>query len=103
MPVTTNKQRVLTALFTTLKKHYGEPGAPPDRPVLEQMVYAVLREDGTRKDADKAFDRLQKTFYDWNEVRVSSSHEVEEALAGLPEPSAKAQRVIGLLQEVFES
>ena len=42
MPVTTNKQRVLTALFTTLKKHYGEPAAPPDRPVLEQMVYAVL-------------------------------------------------------------
>jgi endonuclease III len=103
MPVTTNKQRVLAALFTTLRKHYGDPGAPPDRPVLEQMVYAVLREGSTRKDTDKAFDRLQKHFFDWNEVRVSSPHEVEEALAGLPDAAAKAQRVVGLLQEVFES
>src|SRR5438270_5151895 len=103
MPATINKQRVLTTLFTTLKKHYGELGAPPDRPVLEQMVYAILREGATRKDADKAYDRLGKTFFDWNEVRVSSTHEVEETLADLPHQAAKAQRVVALLQEVFES
>jgi endonuclease-3 len=103
MPATINKQRLLTTLFTALKKHYGEPGHPPERPVLEQMVYALLRDGSTRKDADKAFDRLRKTFFDWNEVRVSSPHEVEEALASVPHPSVKAQRVIGLLQEVFES
>jgi endonuclease III len=103
MTATINKQRLLTTLFSTLKKHYGEPGQPPERPILEQMVYALLREGCTRKDADKAFDRLLKTFFDWNEVRVSSSHEIEEVLAGLPHPSAKAQRVIALLQEVFES
>jgi endonuclease-3 len=66
-------------------------------------VYAVLRRDATRADADAAFAALQGRFYDWNEVRVSSPHEVEEALAGLPQPGAKAQRVIGLLQEVFET
>lgn len=104
MPATTiNKQRLLTTLFTVLKKHYGDSGHPPERPVLEQMIYALLREGSTRKDADKAFDRLRKVFFDWNEVRVSSAHEVEEVLEGLPHPSAKAQRVIGLLQEVFES
>src|SRR4051812_35900681 len=103
MPATINKQRVLTTLFTALKKHYGEPADPPDRPVLEQMVYALLREGATRKEADKAFDHLGKTFFDWNEVRVSSVHEVEEALAGLPDAGTKAQRVVALLQEVFES
>src|SRR5437773_12308378 len=103
MPATINKQRLLTTLFTVLKRHYGEPGQPPDRPVLEQMVYAVLREGATRKEADKAFDRLLKVFYDWNEVRVSSVHEVEEVLGSLPQPGPKAQRVVGLLQEVFES
>jgi len=104
MPAATiNKHRVLTTLFTILKKHYGEPGRLPDRPVLEQMVYAVLRQGATRKAADKAFDRLRKSFFDWNEVRVSHQHEVEEALAGLADPAAAAQRVISLLQEVFES
>jgi len=103
MTATINKQRLLTTLFSTLKKHYGEPGQPPERPILEQMVYALLREGCTRTDADKAFDCLLKTFFDWNEVRVSSPHEVEEVLTGLPHPSAKAQRLIALLQEVFES
>jgi endonuclease-3 len=103
MSATINKQRVLTTLFSILKKHYGEPGRLPERPVLEEMVYAVLRQGATRKAADKAFDRLQKSFFDWNEVRVSHPHEIEEALAGLPEPTMAAQRVISLLQEVFES
>jgi endonuclease III len=103
MPATINRQRLLTTLFTALKKQFGEPADPPDRPVLEQMVYAVLREGATSKDADKAFERVGKTFFDWNEVRVSSPHEIEEVLAGLPDAGTKAQRVVGLLQEVFES
>lgn len=103
MTATVNKQRLLATLFSTLKKRYGEPAGPADRPVLEQMVFAVLREGATKADADKAYARLLKTFFDWNEIRVSSMHEVEEALAELPHPAVRAQRVIALLQEVFES
>jgi endonuclease III len=104
MPATTNRQRLLATIFSALKRAYGELGEPPPaRPVLEEMVYAIIREDATRPDADRAFARLQSQFYDWNEVRVSAAHEVEEALAGLPEPGQKAQRIIDLLQEVFES
>ena len=93
-----------TTLLTSLKKAYGDPGEPPPvRPVLEEMVYAILREGATRPDADRAFHRLRSQFFDWNEVRVSAAYEVEEALGGLPQPAVKAQRVIDLLQEVFES
>src|SRR5207253_1164241 len=35
--------------------------------------------------------------------RVSSTHEVSAALGDLPQPGAKAQRLIELLQEIFES
>lgn len=105
MPATTNKQRVLGTLLATLKKTYGDPGDQPDtRPVLEEMVYAIIREGATRAEADRAFQRLQTLFFDWNEIRVSAPHEVEEALSGLPQDTAaKAQRIIDLLQEVFES
>lgn len=102
MPATTNKQRLLGQLFVALKKYY-DPPEPADRPVLEQCVYGILREGATREEAEVAFDRLQTQFFDWNEVRVSSPHEVEEALAGLPQPALKAERVVSLLQEVFES
>jgi len=102
MPTTTNKQRVINQILTTLKKRY-DPADPESRPVLEQFVYAVCREDATRKHADRAFRNLQERFFDWNEVRVSSPHEIEEALAGLSGPENRANRLINFLQEVFET
>jgi len=102
MSVTTNKQHLLSSLFSTLRKHYSVDAAA-ERPVLEQMVYALLREGATREEADAAFDRLKTQFCDWNEVRVSSEHEVIEAFVGLPDAAARAERVVNLLQEVFES
>jgi endonuclease III len=102
MPTTTNKQRVLTHLFTSLKKRY-EPADLEPRPVLEQLLYAVCREGATREQADRAFRQLRERFFDWNEVRVSSTREIEETFAGLPSAEVRAQRLISLLQEVFET
>jgi endonuclease-3 len=99
---TSNKQQLLTTLFSTLRKNYSVD-APADRPVLEQMIYALLREGATHEEADAAFERLKAQFFDWNEVRVSSDHELIEALTGLPDAALRAERIISLLQEVFES
>src|SRR5881628_6829 len=89
MATTTNKQRLLTQLFTVLKKK-GEHAEPEARPLLEQLLYAICRENATRDLADRAYQNLKGQFFDWNEVRVSSPHEVEEALADLPEPARRA-------------
>jgi endonuclease-3 len=102
MPTTTNKQKVLTLIFTALKKRY-ETGDPEPRPVLEQLVYAICREGATRAGADRAYRLLQERFFDWNEIRVSSPLEIAEVLDELPHAHARAQRIISLLQEVFET
>jgi endonuclease III len=102
MPTAINKQRVVDQIFTALKKRY-EPAEPEARPVLEQFLYAVCRESASRRQADKAFQSLQKCFYDWNEVRVSSPREIEEALGDIPESAARANRLVSFLQEVFET
>lgn len=102
MPTTTNKQRTLTQLFTILKKHY-EPAEPEIRPVLEQFIYAILREGAPRELVDRAFQNLQTQFFDWNEIRVSSVREIEEALVDLSDAEVKANRVVTFLQEVFET
>ncbi len=101
MPTTTNKQRVLTHLFTALKKR--APGPAEERSVLEQLLYAVCRQGATREQADQAFRTLRERFFDWNEVRVSSVREIEEVFADMPDAEARAQRLISLLQEVFET
>lgn len=102
MPVTINKQRVLTQLFSALKKRYDSP-EPEPRPVVEQFLYAICREGATRAQADRAFQNLRERFYDWNEIRVSSPREIEEALQGLPRASLRAERLVAFLQEVFET
>ena len=102
MPTTTNKQRVLTQIFTTLKKRY-DPGEPEPWPVLEQFLYAVCREGAARAQADRSFRNLQERFFDWNEIRVSSPREVEEALGNISDAENRANRLISFLQEVFET
>jgi endonuclease-3 len=102
MAATINKQKVLTHLFSSLKKHLEAPDREPG-PVLEQLVYGICREDAMREQADAAFKGLRGDFFDWNEVRVSSPHEVAEALGDVPDAEKRAERIIALLQEVFEA
>jgi len=102
MPSTTNKQRLLTQFFTVLKKRY-EPAEAEARPVLEQFIYSICREGTTREQADRAYRNLREKFFDWNEIRVSSLREIEEALGDLPGVDVRSQRLINLLQEVFET
>lgn len=103
MATTTNKQKIFSQVFLTLGKQFKSKPLE-ERPVLEQFVYAILRENATRESADQAFASLQERFFDWNEIRVSSSLEIIEALEGtIPDADVRAQRIIDFLQEIFET
>jgi len=102
MPTTTNKQRVLNQLLAALAKPARFMEHEP-RPVLEQFIYAICREGVTREQADRVYSSLASVFFDWNEIRVSSTRELAEAFAGLPNAEGRAQRLIDFLQEVFET
>ena len=99
MATTTIKQR----LFTQLLGLAETPASEETLPVLEQFVYGLCRENATREQADAAFAKLKDGFFDWNEIRVSSNRELEEAMEGLSDAEARAQRLISFLQEVFET
>lgn len=101
MATTNNKQRVLNQLFSTLGK--GSKAAPETRPVLEQFIFGICREGVTSDLAEQAFRNLQERFFDWNEVRVSSTRELAEVIDFLPDAEQRAQRVVDFLQEVFET
>jgi endonuclease III len=98
---TTTKQRVLNQLLGH-DELAVEPGSDA-LPVLEQFVFALCRENSSPEQAEQAFANLKSRFYDWNEVRVSSVREIEEALEGLGDAESRAQRLISFLQEVFET
>lgn len=102
MATASNKQRILQRL-TTSSKRSGDAALADNTPVLDHLLYAVLREGTTQEQANQAFRALQSSFFDWNEVRVSMAREVEDALGDLPQAEEKAQRLISFLQEIFET
>jgi endonuclease-3 len=100
MATTINKQRLLNQLFHAMKKAVDLDDET--RPVLQQFIYGLCRENATREQADEAYQYLCEKFFDWNEVRVSSLRELEEAFDGRDDAEQRAQRLISFLQEVFE-
>ncbi len=97
-----NRAARLTKLVTDLKKRY-KPAATADRPLFETLVYATLVENSTTEAADKALTELEKVYFDWNEVRVSSRAELAERLKPLNDPGNTADRLKRTLQSVFET
>jgi endonuclease-3 len=93
---------VLANMQKVLAKHY-KPIKPVERPVLEELLYACCLEDSRPEAADECFARLQESFFDWNEVRVTTVSELSEVLRGLHDPQRSATLIKQTLHSVFEA
>jgi endonuclease-3 len=89
-------------LQKTLKKIY-QPVALAERSVLEQLLFACCLENAPYDKAEEAFAALVHTFFDWNEIRVTTVKELSEVMAGLPDPPLTANHIKRILQNVFET
>jgi endonuclease III len=89
-------------LQKVLRKHY-QPVSPVERPVLDQLLFACCLENAHYDKAEEAFAALVHTFFDWNEIRVTTVKELAEVLSSLPDPFLAANRIKRILQNVFEA
>ena len=71
--------------------------------MIEHLLFACCLEDAHHDAAEEAFAALVHTFFDWNEVRVTSISELSEVMACLPDPRAAANRIKRVLHAVFEA
>jgi len=90
-------------LHKVLKKYYKPYGCNASRTVIEHLLFACCLEDAHCDAAEEAFAALVHTFFDWNEVRVTSISELAEVMACLPDPRAAANRIKRILHAVFEA
>ena len=97
-----NRAAKINKLSKVLKKHFQPVKPPSDRTVLEHLLYACCLENADFEQADEAFARLQESYFDWNEVRVTTVAELTESMGCLPDPSAAAMRLKSALHSVFE-
>jgi endonuclease-3 len=98
-----NRGDRIQLLHKVVKKYYKPVAIPEGRAVLEHLIYACCLEDARYESADEAFHRLQESYFDWNEVRVTTVTELAEVLHNLPDPSAAAVRIKKNLQSIFET
>ena len=90
-------------IHKVLKKHYKPATANPGRSVTEHLIFACCLEDARYEAAEEAFAALVHTFFDWNEVRVTSISELSEIMACLPDPRLAANRIKRVLHAIFEA
>lgn len=99
---TSNRAALLVKTHKVLKKHYT-PVAPGDRPLLSQLLFSLCLENSSYEGAEKVIAELEKGFFDWNEVRVSTVSELAELMTPLRDPKAQAANLKRALQSVFEA
>ena len=92
-----------TKLYKVLKKYYRPAPSNAGRTVMEHLLFACCLEDAHHDAAEEAFAAMVHTFFDWNEVRVTSISELSEVMACLPDPRAAANRIKRVLHAVFEA
>jgi endonuclease III len=98
-----NRAAILSKVHKVLKKHYKPTVPPAERNVLEHLLYACCLENARTEAADEAFAKLKELFFDWNEVRVTTTTELAEVMTSIPDASAAATRIKKSLQSVFEA
>lgn len=97
-----SRTTLFAGLHKVLKKHYEPVAADPQRTVLEHLLFACVLEGAHYESAEESFAGLVHTFFDWNEIRVTSVAELAEVMASLPDPRRAAYRVKRVLHSLFE-
>jgi hypothetical protein len=100
---TSNRAALIGKLQRVLKRTYKYTPTRGEQPLLESLLFACCLENARHDVARQALARLRDSFFDWNEIRVSTVKELAESLSALPEPAAAAARLKSILQAVFES
>lgn len=93
------------ALYQQLQKEFrsGVAGLAGNREVLVVLIYSALLENTPAAAAVKAFEKIEDSFIDWNELRVSTAAELCEMLPMLHSPRNNCERMRQTLQSVFQA
>jgi endonuclease III len=98
-----NRSALISKAYKVLKQHYKPIAPAAERPLLELMLYGCCLENAPYDKAEKTYESLVASFFDWNEVRVSTVNELSETMKDLPDPATAAANLKCILQTVFEA
>jgi hypothetical protein len=98
-----NRTALIVKAHKVLKQHYEAITPDEERPLLQHMLFACCLENASYATAEKVYGKLTHSFFDWNEVRVSTVSELAGVMKDLPDAATAANNLKKILQGVFES
>lgn len=98
-----DKSQICRKLVTALQKLYGKSVPKIELSVVETMLFAACLEDNPWAQAEAGLKKVLTSYFDLNEVRVSSVSELEQSLAPLKDADWKGLRIRSILRFVFET
>lgn len=98
-----DKSQICRKLVTALQKLYGKSVPKIELSVVETMLFAACLEDNPWAMAEAGLKKVLTSYFDLNEVRVSSVSELEQSLAPLKDADWKGLRIRSILRFVFET
>ena len=98
-----DKSQICRKFVQALQKLYGKSVPKIELSVLETMLFGVCLEDNPWNQAEVSLKKLIASYFDLNEIRVSSISELEQTLAPLKDSDWKGLRIRAILRYVFES
>jgi hypothetical protein len=92
-------------LYKSLKKKYGRIEPVTHETITESLVYGAISEHLIEEAAKETFANMVKYFSDFNELRVSRTEEIVEAINYSDDKLARevAQSIIRILAGIFTS
>ena len=70
----------IQALYRTLSRRHPKVEEVGDREVTDAIIYAIVSSELNEKATSAAHKRLTELFVDWNDLRVSHTEEILDAL-----------------------
>ena len=98
-----DRSKACQQIVTVLKKEYGSKLPSYNHDVLDTLLFSVCLENSNLADAESALQRLKESFFDYNELRVSSISEIQNSFVNMSEPEWRGMRARDIVQHVFES
>ncbi len=87
-------------IMEELEKHFGVPEKVETKDPLSELIFAILSQNTTDKNRDRAYAGLRTLFQTWEEVMSADVKEIEGAIrvGGLaPQKSARIKEILRII------
>jgi len=98
----TEQANAFQTVVDQLKATYEPAEANTDLEPIRQLVYSFLLWDCTTNRADNAFKRIEETYVDMNDLRVSRAEEIMDVLGKTyPDAEERVARIKASLRDIY--